>query len=137
MDMWLEFALVAAFLTSFLPIVNKRLLADTPVSVVAWGVNALSLPFLGLAAMVLIPLPTVGPVFWLGILGSAILNLIATLVSTQALELGDASLVTPVLTFNPAFTLLVAFVTLKEVPSGPGVGGVLLILAGGDRSRRW
>lgn len=128
--MWLLFALAAAFLTSFLPIVNKRLLVDTPVSVVAFGVNALSLPLLGLLAVVLLPISTVDPIFWLGMVGSAVLNLAATLISTQALKLGDASLVTPVLTFNPAFTLLVAGFTLGEIPSGSGVAGVLVILAG-------
>jgi len=129
--MWLLFALTAACLTSFLPIVNKRLLADTPVSVVAWGVNALSLPLLGLLAVILLPIPLVDSIFWLGIVSSAVLNLAATLISTQALKLGDASLVTPVLTFNPAFTLFIAIFTLGEVPSWFGVLGVLVILAGG------
>ena len=129
--MWLVLALVAAFLTSFLPIINKRLLAEADVSVVAWAVNALSLPLLGLASILLLPLPTVDSVFWLGILGSALLNLVATLLSTQALKLADASLVTPFLTFNPAFTLLVAALTLNESPSVLGVAGVLVIVAGG------
>ncbi|MBI2887041.1 MAG: EamA family transporter [Chloroflexi bacterium] len=129
--MWLLFALVAALLTSFLPIVNKRLLSDTPVSVVAWGVNALSLPLLGVASLLLLPVPQVDGVFWLGILGSALLNLVATLMSTQALKLGDASLVTPFLTFNPAFTLLVAVFTLSESPTTLGVAGVLVVLGGG------
>jgi uncharacterized membrane protein len=128
--MWLVFALVAAFLTSYLPIVNKRLLADTPVSVVAWGVNGLSLPLLGILAVLLVPLPAVDGTFWLGIIGSAALNLVATLISTQALKLGEASLVTPVLTFNPAFTLLIAALALGEVPSRSGVAGVLVIVAG-------
>src|SRR5262245_20035174 len=80
--MWLLLALAAALLTSFLPIVNKRLLADTPVSVVAWAVNGLSLPILGLAALALAPVPTVDSVFWLGLGASAVLNMGATLVST-------------------------------------------------------
>jgi uncharacterized membrane protein len=127
---WLAHALTAALLTSFLPIVTKRLLADTPVAVVAWGINALSLPLLGLAALALAGIPGVDVIFWLGILASAALNLVATLLSTWALKLGDASLVAPVLTFNPVVTLLVAFVTLGEVPSLGGLAGVALILAG-------
>lgn len=127
---WLGFALAAAVLTSFLPIVNKRLLADTPVSVVAWGVNALSLPLLGIAAVGLLGLPRVDAGFWLGTLGSAVLNLVATLLSTRALQVGEASLVTPILTFNPAFTLLIAIFTLGEVPRSSGLVGVALILAG-------
>lgn len=128
--MWLLLALTAAFLTSFLPIINKRLLVKADVSVVAWGTNALSLPLLALASLILLPLPAVDSVFWLGILGSATLNLVATLLSTRALKLADASLVTPFLTFNPAFTLLVAFLTLGESPSVLGAGGVLVVVAG-------
>jgi uncharacterized membrane protein len=129
--MSLLLALAAAFLTSFLPILNKRLLADTPIPVVAFGINALSLPLLGFATLALFPIPTVDLIFGLGILGSGILNLAATLLSTRALKLGDASLVTPILTFNPAFTLIVAAFTLREVPSAAGTLGVLLILVGG------
>src|SRR5439155_1432718 len=112
-------------------IVNKRLLADTPVAVVAWGVNALSLPILGFVALALYPVPVVDGIFWFGVLGSALLNLAATVASTRALKLGEASLVTPVLTFNPAFTLLIASVTIGEIPSAFGTLGVLLILVGG------
>ena len=129
--MWLPLALTAAFLTSFLPIINKRLLADVDVSVVAWSINAFSLPLLGLASVLLLPIPSVDQVFWLGIVASAALNLVATLVSTQALKLGDASLVTPFLTFNPAFTLLVAVFTLDESPGSLGIAGVALVVAGG------
>lgn len=129
--MWLLFALVAALLTSVLPIFNKRLLADCNVSVVAWGVNTFSLPLLAVASLLLLPVPSVDGVFWMGVLASAVLNLIATLISTQALKLADASLVTPFLTFNPAFTLLIASFTLGELPSVLGLLGVLVIVSGG------
>jgi uncharacterized membrane protein len=129
--MWLALALATALLTSFLPIVNKRLLADTPVAVVAWGINTLSLPLLGLVALIVHPIPRVDGVFVLAILACGVLNLIATLASTRALKLGDASLVTPLLTFNPAFTLLVGGITLGERPSALGVAGVVVILLGG------
>lgn len=126
---WLGFALLAAFLTSFLPIVNKRLLAEVSVSVVAWGVDALSLPLIGLAALLLIPTPTVDNVFWLGIVGSAALNIVATLLSPHALKRGDALMVTPILTFNPAFTALVALLTLGKMPTRAGLAGILTIIA--------
>jgi uncharacterized membrane protein len=129
--MWLPLALDTALLTSFLPIINKRLLADTDVSAVAWGVNAFSLPLLLLASVLVAPTPTVDRTFWFGIVASGILNLLATLISTQALKLGDASLVTPFLTFNPAFTLLIANFTLGESPSEVGIIGVLFIVVGG------
>jgi uncharacterized membrane protein len=40
------FALLATLLTSWLPILNKRLLQDARPALVAWAVNAASLPIL-------------------------------------------------------------------------------------------
>lgn len=129
--MWLVLALAAAFLTSFLPIINKKLLTQADVSVVAFGVNFLSLPLLGIASVLFLPLPEIDHIFWLGVTGSGVLNLAATLMSTRALKDADASLVTPFLTFNPAFTLLVAYFALGETPGLLGFAGVLVIVAGG------
>jgi uncharacterized membrane protein len=128
--MWQIYALVAAVLTAFLPIINKQLLKDTDVSVVAWGVNAFSLPVLGVVAYAPFFHSTVDAMFAMAVAGSGLLNLIATLVSTQALKLEDASLVIPFLTFNPIFTMLVSVFTLAEVPDVTGALGVLLIVLG-------
>ncbi len=126
----LLYALIASILTSILPIINKRLLADTDVSVVSWAFNALSLPLLGVSTWFLSAPTRVDSLFWIGVVSSGVLNVAATLLSTQALRLGDASLVTPFLTFNPVFTLVVALFVLREIPTANGTVGVLLIAAG-------
>src|SRR6266567_2122626 len=108
---------------SFLPILNKRLLRDARPALVAWIVNAASLPILLAGTLLLtqcsatslhgsIPfsctarLPHVDGVFAAALVASALLNWAATLLSTFALARADASLISPLLTFNPAFTLL-------------------------------
>lgn len=48
MSLWLLYALGAALLASFNPIIIKRLLRDTDVTVVAWAGQAFALPLLGL-----------------------------------------------------------------------------------------
>ena len=48
----------------------------------------------------------------------------------QALARADASLVSPLLTFNPAFTLLLAWPTLHEVPGLRQSTGVAVMLLG-------
>jgi uncharacterized membrane protein len=128
--MWIIYALTAAALTSFLPIITKRVLVHAPVALVAWVPNALSLPLLLAATLILIGWPRVDGVFLVAILASGILNLVATLASTRALQLADASVATPFLSFNPAFTLLLAVFTLHEIPSWHGIAGVLLIALG-------
>ena len=140
-------ALVATILTSFLPILNKRILRDARPALVAWVVNAASLPLLALGTLLLTQcsltlasrgvsfsctthLPHVDGIFVAALLASVALNFAATLLSIYALVQADASLVSPLLTFNPAFTLLVAWLTLGEAPGGRQTIGVGLVLVG-------
>ncbi len=141
------FALTATVLTSFLPICNKYLLRDARSAVVAWIVNAASLPLLALGTLALTQCtlsvppghfalgcrwhpPQLDRVFVLALLASAVLNWAATLFSAKALAKMEASLVSPLLTFNPAFTLLIALVTLGEIPGIRQTLGIIIILIG-------
>lgn len=129
--MWALFALGAALLTSFNPILYKRMLRRANATVVVWSVTLLSLPLLGLFTLALTwALPGLDALFALGVLGSAVLNVAAHLAYTQALKLADASLVTPLLVFSPVFTLLISALFLGEMPSARGLLGVGLVLAG-------
>jgi drug/metabolite transporter (DMT)-like permease len=144
--MWVVFALVAMALTSLLPICNKRLLRDTPPALVAWAINGASIPLLAggmllytqcslqdfphTALSCTLSLPQIDPVFVAALLGAAAFNWGATLLSTHALDRADASLVTPLLTFNPAFTVLVAWIVLGETPGLRESLGIVIILLG-------
>lgn len=140
------FALVATLLTSFLPILNKHLVQNTRPAIVALCINAASLPLLlggtllqtqctmHLTSASLLTcyahFPQVDGIFWLALLVSALLNGVATLLSTVALKQADASLVSPLFTFNPVFTLLIALVLLGEVPGWRQTVGVAIVLFG-------
>lgn len=129
--MWVFLALGTAVLTSFNPILYKRMLKDSEPVIVVWGVTLLALPLLGLFAFILTPsAPSVDGLFVASILASAALNVMAHLASTKALKLADASLVTPLLIFSPVFTVLISAVFLGEVPSATGMLGVGFVLAG-------
>jgi len=145
--MYALLALLATVLTSFLPILSKSLLRDTRTAQVAWAINAASLPLLAAGTLFLTQcsimnypgsaaiscttnLPRVDGIFLLALLGSAVLNGMATLFSTVALAKADASLVSPLLTFNPAFTLLLAWPALGEVPGLCQTIGVAIVLLG-------
>jgi uncharacterized membrane protein len=139
--MYALLALVATVFTSFLPILNKRLLRDARPALVAWAINTFSLPILALGTFLftqcrLTPfscttrLPHVDALFLIALLASVVLNWGATLLSTYALAQADASLVSPLLTFNPAFTLLIAWVALAETPGLRETLGVAVVLLG-------
>src|SRR5260370_1282954 len=119
-------AIVATILTPFLPILNKRLLRASGPSLVASIINAASLPILAVGTLLLTQcsitplhgspslacaahIPRIDGLFVAALLASTLLNWAATLLSTVALARADASLVSPLLTFNPAFTLLLAW----------------------------
>lgn len=129
--MWIIFALGAALLASFNPIISKRMLANTDVSVVAWAGQAFGVPLLALNLILFFgPLPRVDGWFCIGILASAILNTLAHLAATQALKEGDASLVAPLFVFSPAVTLLASSFTLREIPRVLPLFGVGLMITG-------
>jgi len=128
---WVFLALGAALLTSFNPILYKRILSDADSVQVVWGVTMLALPFLALFTFLLMPsLPNIDRIFVFSVLGSAGLNAVAHIASTRALKLADASLVTPLLIFSPVFTVLISAVFLNEIPSKRGLLGVGLVLIG-------
>jgi drug/metabolite transporter (DMT)-like permease len=129
--MWAAFALTTALLTSFNPILYKRLVGEVGPLVVVWGVIGLALPLLALTSFLLTPQwPQGDGVFVFAVVGSAMLNAVAHLASTHSLKLADASLVTPLLTFSPVFTLLISAAFLGEVPDLRGLFGVGLVLVG-------
>jgi len=71
---------------------------------------------LALTTLILTPtVPQVDGLFSIAIIGSATLNALAHFASAHSLKLADASLVTPLLTFSPVFTLLISIVFLGEI----------------------
>src|SRR5262249_3725355 len=93
---WLAFS--AAILTSFNPILYKRILHDVVPIVVIWAVTVLSLPILAaLTLVVLQQYPHVDWQFALAIVTAAGLDTLAQITSIRALKRDDASLVTPLL----------------------------------------
>jgi len=129
--MWAVFALAAALLTSFNPILYKRMLGGAGSIVVVWSVIGLALPLLALLTFALNPTwPQVDALFALGVCSSAVLNVLAHLASARSLKLADASLVTPLLTFSPVFTVFISAIFLDELPTLRGLLGVALVLVG-------
>lgn len=129
--MWAILALGAALLTSFNPILYKRILKNVDPLVLVWAVTLIGLPLLGIFTWTFTPqLSELDWVFAFAVLASAGLNAIAHLANTKALQREDAYLLTPLMIFTPVFTLVFAALTLGEMPSWRGLIGVGLVLTG-------
>src|SRR2546422_8071915 len=96
--MYALLALTATVLTSLLPILNKWILRDARPALVAWAINAFSLPILAIGTFLLtqctftslhntVPfsctthLPQIDRIFVIALVASVVLNWAATLLS--------------------------------------------------------
>src|SRR5712692_3066421 len=87
--MYALLALTATVLTSFLPILNKQILRDARPALVAWAINAFSLPVLAVGTFLLTQckltpfsctthLPQIDSIFIIALFASVVLNWAAT-----------------------------------------------------------
>lgn len=78
-----------------------------------------------------IPFPKVNFNFWVGVLGSVFVYLIAKPFRLFALGIGDLSEIVPLVSFSSLFSLIYGWIFLEEVPTSWGLFGVALITIGG------
>jgi len=75
--------------------------------------------------------PPVNPVpFWSATLTSYAVNLLAWTLFFKSLQLSSIALTMPYTALTPLFIIPVSYILLGEIPSTPGVGGILLIILG-------
>lgn len=68
--------------------------------------------------------------FFFGVIGSAILNLIATILYMNSIKNGQISKVMPMMSFSPMFLLFTSPLMVGEFPHFGGIVGIILIVAG-------
>lgn len=128
--MWVWLALTFAFLSSINILLIKLTLKKVDEYVMVWVGALFGLPFLAIIILLFYQFPKIDSIFLIGVMGSAILNIFAGLLSYRSIKISEMSLVTPISAFNPAFTTIISFVTLKEIPSLKGFSGIILIALG-------
>lgn len=74
--------------------------------------------------------PTIKTNFWYFLPLTVFFLFIAAHFYYKALEVGDISLVVPMLSFTPLFMIVTSFLILGESPSPKGMLGIMLIVAG-------
>ena len=127
--LWLILSFAAALFTSINDVFSKKRLRDINEYVVSWSLRFFALLFL-LPLLLFIKIPDLGDEFWLALLISGLLNVIATILYLKAIKNSDLSVTVPLLAFTPLFLLITAPLILGEMPSFVGIIGVLLIVFG-------
>ncbi len=84
-----------------------------------------------LPLLLTLPLRQPDPRFWLWFAGLAPLEVLAMLLYMKAIRDHPLSLTVPYLAFTPVFVVLTGWLVLGETISTAGMGGILLVVAGG------
>ena len=127
--MWFGLALLAALFQVLRNMSMKHLGHTLDDTINVWGRFTFILPFL--AGFVLWHgIPPLQPGFWLYVVLFGLSQTIATLSLSKALKLSDISIVTSLWKISLLFLVIVAFVTLGEVPTPLGLAGIVLSVLG-------
>lgn len=127
--LWFLFALIAAFFDAVYYSLIKKYTRSMDISLLAGGAFLVCFAILGSISLFR-GIPPLGPIFLPALLADAFLNGLAVALYFRALKIADLSLVVPMLSFTPVFTLLVSWILLREFPSLFGIFGMLLIVSG-------
>jgi drug/metabolite transporter (DMT)-like permease len=126
---WLVLALISALGESTKDFFSKNSLKKVDEYVAAWGILALTFPFL-LPLLLFVPIPQLDNTFWLVTCFVAVSYMVSLTLFMRAIKSSQLSLTVPMLAFTPVFMLLISFAVLGEFPGTAGLAGVLLIVAG-------
>lgn len=127
--LWLILSLIGAFFHAVYHATAKKLLAKMDQHVLAAG-SFLSAGVILFLISFLYGLPQVQSGFFLAVMSTSALNVIATILMYHALKTTDLSLTIPMLSFTPLFLIITAAIILGEMPTLIGIGGIILIVMG-------
>ena len=126
--MWLIFATLNPISESLRSLFIKRASGNVDPILISWSNNVI--PFIIFPPMLLLIDLKFNTQFWIGFLGSGIIQVINTVIYMRAISKGDISTVMPMLSFTPLVLLVASPFTIGEFPSAIGLLGILLVVLG-------
>ena len=127
--MWLLLALVAALCQVLRNTVMKRLGHSLDEYINVWGRFTFLLPFAGLFVLWK-GVPVIKPGFYTSCACFAVSQTISTMALSKALKLSQISMVTALWKVSLLVLVVLGYFTLKEQPTGLGILGILISMAG-------
>ena len=128
--MWVVLSLFFALWSSIYYSILKKISSGLHPAVVLFSANLFALPFMIGLIFLLNGFPHVTFSFFLFMVASSILDLFAFLLSIWALKKSPLSLLSPIASFSPVFTALIASSTLHEIPTLFKFLGILIVVIG-------
>ncbi len=128
--MWFVYSLFFAFWTSIGIIILKHITKGFKPASLAITVNIFTIPFMVILVLLFFRIPEVSLNFFKFVLMSSVLDATAAILYFKALTISPVSLISPISSFNPVFTLVFALILLGETPTPVKFLGILVIVAG-------
>lgn len=126
--MWLFFALLNPISEGLRSLFIKRSSIHVDPILVSWSNNVI--PVLIFPLMLLFIELKFNTYFWIGFLGSGIIQVINTVLYMRAISKGDISTVMPMLSFTPIVLLIISPFTIGEFPKIGGLIGIIIVVIG-------
>ncbi|KAF0153486.1 MAG: hypothetical protein FD143_18 [Ignavibacteria bacterium] len=126
--MWILFSLLNPVSEALRSVFIKRASSNVDPILISWSNNVI--PILIFPPMLLLIDLKFNTEFWIGFLGSGIIQVINTVLYMRAISKGDISTVMPMLSFTPLVLLITSPLTIGEFPSTIGLFGILLVVSG-------
>jgi drug/metabolite transporter (DMT)-like permease len=127
--MWVLLSIVTAIFFALSSGQAKALSRRSHDYLVTWAMMVLGVPITAVV-LVLQGIPEIQDGFLPAAMISILLNTVAVTLQVKALRLSPLSLTMPFVAFTPLFMLVTSSFILGEFPTGKGLAGVLLIVAG-------
>ncbi|MEK7534510.1 MAG: DMT family transporter [Patescibacteria group bacterium] len=128
--MWVLYALFFAVWASLSTLLVKDLTKKINYLPLLYALFAFSIPITFVLLLFLGGIPKVTPQFYLYMGASALLDTIAFVSSFLAISRSSISILSPISSFSPVFTTLIATVTIHEVPTTIKFIGILIVVFG-------
>lgn len=127
---WFWLSLFFAIWTSFSISIIKRLTQKTHFLFIIFAGNIFAFPFLVALIYLMGGFPSVSPKFYLLMISSSVFDFFAAISSYFAISISPISLISPISSFNPAFTTIFAALAIHEIPSPIKLIGITMIVSG-------
>ena len=128
--MWFYDALFFAVWSAISVFIIKKLTVKIPPSPLLLFSFLFTLPWMLLIILLTGGFPKVEPSFFLFMLASAILDILAFSWYYKSIKISPISLVGPISSFSPVFTTIIALFTLHEIPNNLKLLGIVLVVIG-------
>ncbi len=128
--MWFILSLFFALWSSVNVILVKKLAGKLSIRVLLTFNFIFSIPFYLIIIFFTGGFPKAATNFYLLVSTSSLIDFLAFNASTTAIKISPISLISPISSFTPIFTSIIAVLTLKEVPSFLHLLGIAIIVLG-------